>query len=98
MAIGDRQSHAIDELVGVARHLQHIAVPLVEAANLRQIGGHHRHAHREVFVQLHRIHAVGEIAAQIRDERDVEAFDVCRHLIVRPRAEQAHVGPRGRAA
>ena len=64
---------------------------LVEAADLEEVGGHHRDAHDQVFVELGRIDVRGVFADAIRHQPDVEALHVARQLGVRPLAEQADV-------
>ena len=64
----------------------------VEPADLRQVGGHHRDAHRQVLVQLGRVDVGGVLGQPVGHDADVEAFHVARQLVMLAQTQQVDIG------
>src|SRR5204863_574164 len=64
---------------------------VVEAPDLRQIGGDDRETHDQVLVELRWVDVRRVLREAVWDDPDVEAFDISRDVFVRPLAEQLDV-------
>ena len=82
---------ALHKRVDRRRDLDQLAMLLVEAADLEQVGGHDRDTHDQVFVELGRIDIRRVFGDAVRHQADVEALHIARQLSVRPLTEQVDV-------